>query len=116
MKRMELGISFHMRWILNLPLITRLFIEFAHYYASIYWIDLFSKSNDITSNYSQLIANKCFSANYIQASNQVNAGHSDSMIEDGIATAAWECLATLRSPADVQVLESLSQDKIEVTG
>ena len=59
-----------------------------------------------------------FFANYIQASNQVNAGHSDSMIEDGIATAAWECLPTLRSPADFQdgYLWLGSQNKIEVKG
>ena len=64
--------------------------------SSIYPIDLFSQSNDITwltelpinSTTSpigcQQEANKHIFANYIQALNQGNAEHSDSMMDDGI--------------------------------
>ena len=40
--------------------------------------------------------------------------HSDSMIEDGIARAAWESLATLRLPACCQDSVEGSQLKIVV--
>ena len=51
---------------------------------------------------SQLDANILCFADYTQVSNQVIAGHSDSIIDDGIATAAYKLLPTLRSPAACQ--------------
>ena len=51
---------------------------------------------------------------YIQASNQGIAEHSDSIIENGIATAVCCRLPTLRSPTASQDSEGGSQDKIEV--
>ena len=53
-------------------------------------------------------------ANYIQAWNQVIVEHSDSMVDELIATAACQYLAILRSPTDCQDFDSGSQDKIEV--
>ena len=53
---------------------------------------------------------------YILLNNYVEsiAEHSDSIIEDGTATAAWQYLPTLRSPAGCQHSFEGSQRKIEV--